>query len=242
MAGLVAVGDVKLYRAEFGNGEPVLFLHGGLAHANYWGHQIAAVARRRRVIIVDTRGHGRSLLSARPFSYSLLATDAVALLDALGIARAAVVGWSDGAIVGLHLAMHQPERLSRLFAFAANFNHRGVRGDGARSPLMAAYNERCRLDYLALSPAADNWTKLVAGLRAMWASEPNYSPQQLAHIRIPTAIIAAEHDEIILRAHSEALAAAIPGATFTMLPGVSHFAMLQDSGRFTAAVEGFLGG
>jgi len=90
-------GHAKVY-ATIGHGPPVVLLHGGLANSDYWGHLVTALAPRQTVILVDSRGHGRSTRDARPYGYDLMADDVVALLDTLHIAKADVVGWSDGAI------------------------------------------------------------------------------------------------------------------------------------------------
>jgi pimeloyl-ACP methyl ester carboxylesterase len=119
-SGLAPVNGVKIWYATFGSGEPVILLHGGLAHAEYWGKQVPALAARYRVVVMDSRGHGRSSRDARPFGYDLMTDDVVGLMDFLKIDKAALVGWSDGAILGLDMALRHPERLSKLFAFAAN--------------------------------------------------------------------------------------------------------------------------
>ena len=239
-SGRVRIGDVELFHAVFGDGPPVLFLHGGMGHSNYWGHQVAALAPQYRVIVLDSRGHGRSTLSRQRLSYRLLADDALGLLNALKLSRAAIVGWSDGGIVGLDLAMRRPDRVGGLFAFGANFNLQGLRPEGAQGAVFTQYAERCRLDYATLSPKPANWQRLLDDLRRMWGSSPTWTPAQLARIQVPTTIVGAEHDEIIRREHTAALAAAIPGARLAIMPGVSHFAMLQDPERFNAELAAFL--
>jgi pimeloyl-ACP methyl ester carboxylesterase len=239
-SGRLKIGDAELYHASVGDGAPVLLLHGGMAHANYWGHQVAALAPRYRVLVLDSRGHGRSTLPGKPLSYRMLADDVLGFLDALKIERTAIVGWSDGAIVGLEIAMRRPDRLSRLFAFGANFNLRGLRPEGPQTATFSQYAERCRLDYTALSPTPANWPKLLTGLRKMWSTSPTWTTQQLSRIRTATVVAGAEHDEIIRGEHTTQLATAIPGARLAVMPGVSHFAMLQDPDRFNAELAAFL--
>lgn len=238
--GRLKIADVELYHATYGDGQPVLLLHGGMGHSNYWGHQVAALAQHHRVIVLDSRGHGRSTLSPQRLSYRLMADDVARTLDALGIRRTAIVGWSDGGIVGLELAMRLPDRVDRLLAFGANFNLQGLRPQGAQSATFTQYAERCRLDYAALSPTPANWQRLLDDLRRMWGSSPTWTAPQLATIRVPTTILGAAHDEIIPREHTQELAVAIPGARLTIMPGVSHFAMLQDPARFNAELAAFL--
>ena len=135
----------------FGSGEPVVLLHGGLANSDYWGNQVRALARHYRVIVMDSRGHGRSTRDERPYGYDLMAADVLGLMDFLKIRKAAIVGWSDGAILGLDIAMHHPERLTKLFAFAANSDPSGV-ADIANSPVFTAYIARAEKEYGKLSP------------------------------------------------------------------------------------------
>src|SRR6202035_5435738 len=99
------------------------------------------------VIAMDTRGHGRSPVTSAALGYRLFAEDVAALLDHLAIARASLVGWSDGAVTGLELAMRRPERVARLFAFGANSALDGLTPHGARSPVFVAYAQRCQAEY-----------------------------------------------------------------------------------------------
>ena len=119
-AGDAHVNGITIHYAMYGQGSPVIFLHGGLANTDYWGDQVPAVAAHHTVILMDSRGHGRSTRDARPYGYDLMADDVTALMDSLKIAKADIVGWSDGAILGIDLAMRHKERVGKVFAFAAN--------------------------------------------------------------------------------------------------------------------------
>ena len=101
---------------------------------------------------MDSRGHGRSTRDARPYGYDLMADDVVGLLDYLNIKRAAVVGWSDGGILGLDLAIRYPKRVAKVFAFAANTDPSGVVDGVEKNPTFAAFIKRAGLEYQALSP------------------------------------------------------------------------------------------
>ena len=240
-SGLLETLGARLFHASFGTtGEPVLLLHGGLASSNWWGHLIPVLASHHRVFVLDTRGHGRSTLGSPPLTYPQLALDVVTLLDALGLARTAVVGWSDGGIAGLELAITAPGRVSGLFAFGANYNRAGGRTDAQAQPMVRAYEARCASEYRALAPQPAGYDRLRQALRGLWKSGPDHTPRQLSAIRTPTTIAAGEHDEFILEPHTRAMAATIPGAVLFLQPGVSHFAMLQDPSGFAAAVMRFL--
>ena len=240
--GIATVNGTNIFYAQFGQGRPVLLLHGGLANSNYWGHQVEYLAESFSVIVMDTRGHGRSSVMSPSFSYSLFAEDTVGLLDFLEISQAAIVGWSDGAVTGLQLAMTMPSRVSKLFAFGANSSADGLKANGARSPTFVTFARRCHTEYALLSPHPERWPQLLDGLRVMWRTEPNFTRQNLASVKAATTICYGEHDEIIKRDHTERMALAIPNARILILPGVSHFAMLQDPDQINQALITFLTG
>jgi pimeloyl-ACP methyl ester carboxylesterase len=237
------VNGTKLYFAQFGEtGPPVLLLHGGLGNSNYWGNQVAELAEQFSVTVMDSRGHGRSPLTSLAFRYDLFAQDVIGLLDYLEIPAASVVGFSDGAVIGLELAMTRPDRVAKLFAFGANSTPSGMKPGGARTSVFAAYAARCRAEYAELSPNPKKWPQLVQGLGAMWRSEPNYLDQKLARIKAPTVIADGAYDEIIKPEHTRHMAAVIPGAKLVILRNTSHFAMLQDPVAFNQALTDFLRG
>ena len=238
-SGLAPVNGIKIWYASFGGGEPVLLIHGGLANSNYWGHQVRALQKHYRVVVMDSRGHGRSSRNEQPYGYDLMASDVLALMDHLGIKKAAIVGWSDGAIIGLGIAMHHPERVSRLFAFAANSDPSGV-ADIAKSDVFNAYIERAGEEYKRLSPTPTEYKSFVEQITKMWETQPNWTEADLAAIKVPTWIVDADHDEAIKRENTEFMAAHIPGAGLLIQPNVSHFSFMQDPEQFTNDVVHFL--
>ena len=240
-SGYAAVNGIRIWYAVFGRGAPVILLHGGLANANYWGNQVPVLARHYRVIVMDSRGHGRSTRNAEPFGYDLMASDVIGLMDFLKIPKAAIVGWSDGAILGLDIAIHHPERLSKLFAFAANSDPSGVK-DIAKSPVFTAYIARAEREYEALSPTPTptQYQQFLAQIAKMWATQPDFTAAQLHAITVPTWIVDADHDEAIKRENTLFMADHIPGAGLLIQPDVSHFSFLQDPQQFNSDVLHFL--
>jgi pimeloyl-ACP methyl ester carboxylesterase len=238
--GYAKVNGISLYYAVIGHGPPVVLLHGGLANSDYWGNQVKALAPHHRVILMDSRGHGRSTRDARPYGYDLMADDVVGLLDTLHVAKADVVGWSDGAIIGLDLAMRYPDRVGKVFSFAANTVTSGVQEDVEKNPTFARYIERAGQEYVRLSATPKQYDAFVAQISRMWETQPNWTDAQLRSIKAPVWVVDGDHDEAIKRAHTEYIAATIPGAGLLILPNVSHFAFLQDPVLFNAALLDFL--
>jgi pimeloyl-ACP methyl ester carboxylesterase len=240
-SGLAAVNGISIHYAIYGHGTPVIFLHGGLANTDYWGRQVPAVAAHHTVILMDSRGHGRSTRDARPYGYDLMADDVVALMDHLKIARADIVGWSDGAILGLDLALRHKSRVGRVFAFAANTLTSGVQEDVEKNPTFAAFIARARQEYQARSPTPAQYDAFLSQITKMWADQPNWTDAELKAIDTQVLVVDGDHDEAIKRAHTEYMAATIPHAGLLILPNVSHFAFMQDPGLFTYAILHFLG-
>jgi pimeloyl-ACP methyl ester carboxylesterase len=238
-SGYAPVNGIKIWYATFGQGEPVILLHGGLANSNYWGNQVRALEGRYRVIVMDSRGHGRSTRNAEPYGYDLMSGDVVALMDFLKIKKAAIVGWSDGAILGLDIAMTHPDRVSKLFAFAANSDPSGV-ADIAQSPVFNAFIARAEKEYETLSPTPTEYKAFLAQITKMWETQPNWTAADLKRIGVPTWIVDADHDEAIKRENTEFMAANIPNAGLLLQPEVSHFSFIQDPDQFTADVLHFL--
>jgi pimeloyl-ACP methyl ester carboxylesterase len=238
-SGIAPVNGIRLWYAVFGHGNPVILLHGGLANSDYWGLQVRALADHYRVVVLDSRGRGRSTRTAAPISYDLMASDVLALMDDLHIQRAAIVGWSDGAITGLDIVIHHPERVTRLFAFAANSDPSGVK-DVSKSPVFMGFIARASREYRQLSPTPKDFSAFRAAIEHMWATEPHFTDAQLRAIKTSTWIVDADHDEAIKRENTDHMASLIPGAGELILPEVSHFAFLQDPLMFNEALLHFL--
>ena len=238
-SGYATVNGIRIWYATFGHGEPVLLLHGGLANSNYWGNQVPALAGSYRIIVMDSRGHGGSTRDERPYGYDLMASDVMGLMDFLKLSKAAIVGWSDGAILGLDIAIHHPERLTRLFAFAANSDPSGV-ADIVQSPVFNVYIARAEKEYQALSPTPDQYKSFFDQISKMWETEPHFTAEQLRGITVPTWIVDADHDEAIKRENTEFMANEIPNTGLLLQPQVSHFSFLQDPQQFTSDVLHFL--
>ena len=239
VSGYAQVNGVKIWYAEFGHGEPVLFLHGGLGWSDCWANQVRYLMPHYRVIVMDSRGHGRSTRDAQPFGYDLMASDVVDLLDHLHIRKVALVGWSDGAIIGLDIAMHHPDRLSKLFAFAANYDTAGVT-DASKSLVVARYLKVAGEKYAQISPTSKGYRQFQTQIEKMWATQPNWTRADLAKITVPTWIVDSDHDEMVTHDQPRTMADWIPNAGLLIEPDVSHFGFVQDSEEFNHDIEQFL--
>lgn len=239
-SGAAPVNGIDMYYAVYGSGPTVLLIHGGLGYADIWGAQVADLSKDHTVIVAESCGHGRSTRNADPYSYDLMSSDYLALLDYLKVDKTAIVGWSDGGIIGLDIAIHHPERLTKLFAHAANSKIDGVIPTVMENKTFAAYIEHAGEVYKKISPTPTEYDAFLTQISNMWATQPNWSDDDLKKITTPTAIVLGDHDEAISREHTDYLAKTIPGAQLVILKDASHFAMLQDPEGYNKAVRDFI--
>jgi pimeloyl-ACP methyl ester carboxylesterase len=240
--GYVEHDGARIWYAPYGSGPPVILLHGGLGHSGNWGYQVPALVRHGyRAVVIDSRGHGRSTRDGRPFTYELMAADVAAVMDALHLEKAGLVGWSDGACTALILASKAPARAAGVFFFACNMDPSGAKEITEFTPILRRCVSRHTQDYERLSATPDQFDAFSEAVGLMQRTQPNYSAHDLAMISVPVVIVQSEHDEFIKREHAEYLARSIPKAEFVYLPGVSHFAPLQRPEQFNIAMLAFLG-
>jgi pimeloyl-ACP methyl ester carboxylesterase len=262
--GMAPVNRISMYYAVYGRGHgpPVLLIHGGLSSSDVWLKIIPLLDKTHEVIVADSRGQGRSTQTNERLTYGLMAEDYLALLDTLQVKDVAVVGWSDGGNIGLDLAIHHPDRLTALFAQAANASPDGLVSPpvldksendsslrhflrGAKQQAVATFHS-LRSDVSTLlgrRPGAPAPTlALQKELFALWATEPHYSRDQLASIKVRTAIVIGAEDKVVRLDHTQYLTRTIPGAHLVILPKVGHEAVRQDPDGYARAVLSFLDG
>ncbi|HEY6573120.1 MAG TPA: alpha/beta hydrolase, partial [Candidatus Eisenbacteria bacterium] len=180
--GHVEHDGARIWYAGYGSGAPVILLHGGLGHSGNWGYQLPAiVGSGYRAVLIDSRGHGRSTRDARPYKYELMASDVLAVMDALHLEKAAIVGWSDGACTALILAMKAPERVAGVFFFGCNMDPIGKK-EFEFTPILKRCFSRHARDYAQLSATPGDFDAFAEAVGEMMDSEPNCSAEELAGI------------------------------------------------------------
>jgi pimeloyl-ACP methyl ester carboxylesterase len=246
----------RLRYDEWGAGPPVLLLQGAFAGRRMWAPTAEALAPRHRVLALDNRDAGES--DAEPTSYTMddLAGDAVALLDALGIARAHVVGASTGGMIAVHAAANHPARVGRLVLIATPAPVREWGADPPTSPppwWAADPAERWRRltapllasqpgpvqERLAVLIALDAGNRIdLAGVRRQQQAMAGYHRlARFRQVRAPTLVIggALDHPEA-----ARALAEGISGARLLLLPETGHLVLVQRPAEASDALLDFL--
>ncbi len=222
-------------------GDDVVLLHGGLSSSASLRRSVGRrLASSYRVSAFDRRGHGRTADTDQPFHYDDMADETVAFLEWLGRA-AHVVGHSDGAIVGLLVALRRPDLIRRLVAVGANANPAGLVAlepmalDGPGFDAWAA-------DFGASSPDGAAHARVVAAkAQRLFASEPNISLDELADLRVPTLLVSGDDDTTRLE-HTVELYGAIRDAQLAVVAGASHAVLKEYPGEVTALIRRFLEG
>lgn len=247
VSGYAPVNGVRLWYGVFGTGPPVILLEGGEDPSDDWSLLVPVLVRQGyRAIVIDTRCQGRSTCSPQALDYHLFAEDMIGAMNHLGISRAAIVGFSDGAIIGLDLAMHHPDRITRVFAYGANSSVAGEIFSKPTNPVAAAHsrasNHWCEARYHAESPTSNAWPQLDARVQHMWQTKPNYTAADLRGIRVQVWIADGDREAYIKRADTDMMARTIPGASELIFPDADHYAMWEDPELFNRAVLSFLAG
>lgn len=234
------INGVDIYYEVYGEGDPVILLHSGLSNGDHFMKVIPALAEDYQVIVMDSRGHGRSSFNDTPISYEVMANDVLGLMDHLGLDKANIVGWSDGGIIGLELAINHPERLNKVVAYGANFDPTGVRLDLAQNAYFNAFEARNEEEYQRLSPHPERWDEFFAQVLNMWATEPNYTEEQLKSISTPMLILDGAKEEAIDLNQTKLMALLIPNAELEIMPDTGHFVVFEHPDEFISIVKKFL--
>lgn len=259
----VATG-VRLNVSQTGTGEPLLLIMGTAGSIGFWEPLVAPFAEQHRVIAYDSRGLGQSERGDKRITMSSLAEDAAALLDALQIERAHVLGWSLGSAVAQELALAHPDRVGGLILYAT-----WGRGDGYMRAMLTAIRHPwetgdmeaaftslglCFSPQLLQSPEFEplveqllplfpqTETQIRTTCEQWQADEEHDTLDRLAGIGAPTLVIAGEQDVLTPPWAGQEVAERIPGARYELLagPGSSHVLMMERAEDFIALVLGFV--
>jgi len=242
------VNDANIYYETYGSGgTPVVLLHGGLyGYIEEFGELIGELSKHRRVIAIATRGHGKSDMGTKPFSYSLFADDAVAVIRHETGEKVDVLGFSDGAVTSYTLASTHPELIRRLVAiggprkFADWTPGAQTEFKNAKPSDLERDSPQFVADRKKLMPQPERWLEFLEKLNAMWAGPVYVTDEKIQSIKVPTLIVAGDHDPYNQIAKFVELFQLLPKGELTIIPGCGHV-VLACKGQFTiTAVEAFL--
>ena len=223
--------DIKHHIVEAGTGDPLILLHGNGEDAGYFVHQMGPFSRHFRVIALDTRGHGQTPRGDAPFTIRQFADDLLGFMDAQGIGKADILGFSDGGNIAMVFAMRYPERVNRLILDGANLDASGVKRS-IQIPIEIGY--RLARLFAKRSPGALKNAEMLG----LMVNDPDVKPEELERIQAPTLVMAGDKD-MIKESHTRLIASRIPGARLKIIPG-DHFIANRQPDAFNEAVLSFL--
>jgi pimeloyl-ACP methyl ester carboxylesterase len=242
----IDAGGLRTYYEAEGAGQALVLLHGGMTPIETIAGLRSGLVEKYRVYLPERRGHGRTADVDGPITYEIMAQDTTAFLDAAGIEAAHLVGWSDGAVVGLLVALHRPDLVSKLVLIGQGVNPDGLPPEAAGMAELDkmppdALPPMLRDLYGAVSPdGPDHFDVVVDKVWQMWKSEPNIDLAELAKVAAPTLVIVAEHDMVTVQ-HAKAMQRAFPNARMTVVPNATHALPMEDPETVTRLVLEFLG-
>lgn len=243
-SGYAPLKDVKVYYKVYGEGRPIVLLHGAfMTIDNNWGQLIPELSKNRKVIAIELQGHGHSPYSDRKLSHATLARDVEGVMDYLKIDSADVVGYSFGGSVAYRFAIQSPKRLRKLVIISATYKSTGWQPEinsafktlkpelFTNSPMQAAYD--------AVAPDKTKWTKFLEQMIAFAGTPFDFGDANISKISAPVLIIAGDNDgldKIELAKTYQLLGGAVvgdfgvmPPSQLAIVPGQSHVSLMMQT-------------
>jgi len=233
----VDIRGFKMYYETYGQGEPVLIIHGNGGSIGNFLYQIPYFDKNYQVIIADSRAQGKSVDATDSLSYEMMADDLNALLDKLNLKSCYVIGWSDGGINGLLLAIRHPDKVKKLAITGANLWPDSTAVDPYIYKWALNRNNTTSESLKKTNnptPEKRNELKLLHLL----SYEPHITVEQLHTITCPTLVIGGDHD-VILPKHTMLIAQSIPNSYLWIIPNSGHSTPVFKKDQFNAVVGDF---
>lgn len=252
----VEVNGMQMYYELSGEGDPLVVLHGAYMNIPTMGEIIPRLAETHKVYALEFQGHGRTTDIDRPITYPNLADDVAAFMDAVGVEKADIFGYSMGSAAGLQLAIRHPEKVDQLVAASVAYDISGWQ------PAFVEFIPQMAPEMFVGTPMEDEWKKLAPnpdGFRGVvekliaLEKEPMAWEADVKELKTPILIIAGDADVSTLE-HNVALfrllggggmgdmGAPLPASRLAVLPATSHTAVINQADLLYGFIEPFLQG
>ena len=250
----VQANGLNIYYEEYGSGEPLILIHGGMAVGDSFQPQIPLFSEHFRVIIPDSRGHGKTDNPTGDLSYRLMADDLAAFIRALELNRPSICGWSDGGQIALELSMHDSELMKCMVVGAAwyqfsqsyqgllqamGFEAAGVVNIERMKQAMPEFVEMLRAWHSPIH-GQDHWETLATQISTMWWTPLNYTANDFQKITAPIMILVGDRDAMIPVEEAVQMYRLIPGAELAVVPNAEHSLPYMRPEMFSTVVLDFL--
>jgi pimeloyl-ACP methyl ester carboxylesterase len=237
-AGHVAkINGIDMYYESYGEGEPMLIIHGSGQSITDMHYQIAHFSRSYQVIVADSRGHGKSGLGTEALNYVQMMEDWNSLMDMLDLSNANVIGWSDGGIIALLLAIHHPDKVHKMATMGANLRPDDTAIYTWAAEFVAGAIESVD-EMIAKGDTSNDWQLMSQHLN-MLKTQPNIPIEDVQKIEAPVLVINGDKD-VIRNTHAMQIFNNLQKGHLAIMPGQTHFAPITDPEGFNALVEKFM--
>jgi pimeloyl-ACP methyl ester carboxylesterase len=227
------INGFKMYTEVYGSGPVVLMIHGNNGDMNAFARNAPYFATHYKVVLADSRSQGKSLDPDHPLTFEMMADDYAALLDAMHIESADVIGWSDGGIVALLMAIRHPDKVTKLASTGANlWPEADAFAPGVWDEEKTEYEAGLHRKLTTAKEKNDRKLFLLD-----W-QEPHITMAQLHTIKAPSLIICGDHDLISIT-HTVLIYQNIPHAELWVVPNSSHGTLIEHADEFNKKVDDF---
>jgi len=223
----------KMYTEVYGSGPAVLMIHGNNGDMKNFENNVGYFSKHYQVVLADSRSQGKSLDPDHPLTFEMIADDYAALLDAMHIESADVIGYSDGGIVALLMAIRHPEKVKKLASTGANlWPDADALAPGLWDGEKAEYEAGLKKTFVTAKEKNDRKLFLLD-----W-QEPHITLAQLHTIQAPSLIICGDHDVISI-SHTVLIYQNIPHANLWVVPNSAHWTLVEHADEFNKKVDAF---
>jgi pimeloyl-ACP methyl ester carboxylesterase len=239
----VDIGGLDTWYDEAGQGEPLVLLHGGMCTNETWGAQTQAFSEGFRTLAPERRAHGHTADVEGPLTYGDMATDTIGFLGKVVGGPAHLVGWSDGGIVGLMVAIARPDLVRKLVVIGTNYDTAGVprpkRCSRRWLPTAQGWPGSAGSTRCIRPTGPEHWSVAFAKFVEMAQREPHIAVADLARISASALVLIGDDDMVSLE-HTASLYRAIPNAELAVVPGASHTVLMEKPELMNRIVLDFL--
>ncbi len=223
----------RIFYETSGDGEPLLLLHGGFGTVEDFSSQTPELSKHFKVVAFERPGHGHTADTKEPFSFAAMAEYTANFIEALGLGRTNLMGWSDGAITALLVSISRPDLVKRLVCVGGGFNTSSVTAqdqDWIRSATPESFRKsqpKLVKRYDQATPDGPAHFQVVfEKTKKLWLTEPDIQREELAKITAPTLVMVGDRDAVIPE-HTLELFRSIKGAQLCIIPGTTHFLLSE---------------
>ena len=238
----ITIQNSQIYYEEYGDGIPLILLHGGFSSMYYYGMVIPELSKHSRIIAVDSPGHGRSY-QADSMSYQLISDYVSELIDVMKLDSVYLLCCCDGSIIALLLAHDRPDKVKRIISDGGLVRAEGYKPAGIELIESVTPETRSKswVDwYKSINPQKDQWEKFILDTKEMWLDLPYIIESKIQNIKVRTLIIMGDRDRYITLEEGLYLYRNIPGSEFCVFPNLGHCICNEDPDLINKVVINFL--